>query len=277
VDNIVAAIEGINTTGGGDDPEDVLDGLQAAVRMPWREGVAKFILLMGDAPAKDPDHEGKTKDTIAEAARAVDPAHIYALALGNAGIVDSGTLDSFRGIAAVTDGEAFAVEDASKIGEAIENAVSAAIVHHPSEVGGLVVPGREWETPLLVSALVGIFILSTMCIAIAIRRRSLHPSLPETPIAWLQVHEPRLAPRNAPIFQPVASIGRDPNNDVVVADPRVSTRHAEVRIDAGTVTVVDLGSTNGTWFDDERVDRRNLHSGECFKVGDTMVYYFPAR
>ena len=44
------------------------------------------------------------------------------------------------------------------------------------------------------------------------------------------------------------SIGRDEGNDVVINDPSVSRRHAEL-IDAGSgvYQLVDSGSSNGTW------------------------------
>jgi len=51
------------------------------------------------------------------------------------------------------------------------------------------------------------------------------------------------------------TIGRNPNeNDLAVLDERVSRRHARVTLDtAGTVRVVDLASTHGTYLDGERV------------------------
>lgn len=272
IDRIVSAVQGLEVTGGGDPSEDVLDGLMAAIRMDWRDGVGKFIVLMGDASAKDPDHEGKTKETIAEAARAVDPAHVYALALNSGGIED------FREIAALTDGEAFSVEDVTKLSEAIENAVSAAIVHHAGEVGGLVVssPSTDWQTALLASTFVGIFVLGVMCVAVAIRRRSFSSPLPGPPVAWLQVHEPGVAPRNVPVTGEVARIGRDPRSEVGLSDSRVSARHAEVRIEGGRATVTDLSSTNGTWVNGERVEQRVLRSRDRIKLGDTVVIFFPS-
>ncbi len=44
------------------------------------------------------------------------------------------------------------------------------------------------------------------------------------------------------------SIGRDEGNDVIINDPSVSRRHAEL-IDAGlgVYKLVDSGSSNGTW------------------------------
>ena len=271
IDKIVGAIQGLGVTGGGDPSEDVLDGLMAAIRMDWRDGVGKFIVLMGDASAKDPDHEGKTKETIAEAARAVDPAHVYALALNRGGIED------FRKIAALTDGEAFTVEDVTKLSEAIENAVSAAIVHHSAEVGGVVAfsPAPDWQLPLLISALVGVFVLGVLCVAIAARRRMSLTPLPSAPLAWLQVYEPNMPPRNVPVLAPIVRLGRDPRNAVVLSDPTVSKTHAELTVYADQAVITDLNSTHGTNVNGQRVSRQAVMPRDRIELGGTILMFFP--
>src|SRR6266581_1843592 len=57
-------------------------------------------------------------------------------------------------------------------------------------------------------------------------------------------------------------IGRDPECDIVVADSRVSWRHAVVRADGGTWILEDTGSTNGTFVGTEKV-RRIAIDGDC--------------
>jgi cytochrome P450 / NADPH-cytochrome P450 reductase len=57
-------------------------------------------------------------------------------------------------------------------------------------------------------------------------------------------------------------IGRDPECDIVVADPRVSWQHAVLRLEAGRWVLADNGSTNGTYVRDQRVDRVEI-DGEC--------------
>ena len=68
-------------------------------------------------------------------------------------------------------------------------------------------------------------------------------------------HEPRavmlLQPR-----QDAITIGRDARNDVVLDDPRVSRRHALLRKVGEAFRIEDLGSTNGTYVNGERVDQR---------------------
>jgi hypothetical protein len=64
-------------------------------------------------------------------------------------------------------------------------------------------------------------------------------------------------------------IGRMPDNDLVVANPKVSRHHAVIVYTADGFVVRDLGSANGTYVGDVRiVDSHLLHDGDCIRVGD---------
>ena len=64
------------------------------------------------------------------------------------------------------------------------------------------------------------------------------------------------------------TVGRTETNDVVLPDPSVSGFHAIVLIDRGSVSVVDLASTNGTFVDGERVaGRRALRPRSTLRMG----------
>lgn len=63
-------------------------------------------------------------------------------------------------------------------------------------------------------------------------------------------------------------IGRHPACDVVVADPSVSRRHAQLTFRDGIWVLQDLASTNGTAVNGERVGRAALHSGDLVELGD---------
>lgn len=69
----------------------------------------------------------------------------------------------------------------------------------------------------------------------------------------------------------VTVIGRGAEADVVVDDPGVSRRHAEIHTGTGRVRVVDLGSTNGTFVDGERVGTGDLADGSRITVGRTRI------
>jgi cytochrome P450/NADPH-cytochrome P450 reductase len=57
-------------------------------------------------------------------------------------------------------------------------------------------------------------------------------------------------------------VGRDPACDIVLTDARVSWRHAVLRLEDGRWVLADIGSTNGTYAGDLRVDRIEIN-GEC--------------
>jgi NHLM bacteriocin system ABC transporter ATP-binding protein len=72
-----------------------------------------------------------------------------------------------------------------------------------------------------------------------------------------------------PVHQPLV-IGRDADCTVVLADASVSRRHARVELTADGLKVVDLGSGNGVWVGDDRIQERILAAGEQFRVGSTI-------
>jgi DNA-binding NtrC family response regulator len=56
-------------------------------------------------------------------------------------------------------------------------------------------------------------------------------------------------------------IGRSPPADVTVRDNSLSRRHASVELAGGEIWVEDLGSTNGTWVDGEKIERVKVEPG----------------
>ncbi len=70
-------------------------------------------------------------------------------------------------------------------------------------------------------------------------------------------------------------LGRAPDNDVVLADRRVSRRHARIAADdaaaAAGFFIEDLGSSNGTFVDGRRVTRAPLDRGATITLGDTQL------
>ncbi|MEH0936336.1 FHA domain-containing protein [Micromonospora psammae] len=69
-------------------------------------------------------------------------------------------------------------------------------------------------------------------------------------------------------------IGRAPAVDIAVPDPHLSRRHAAVQVSDAGVTLVDLGSTNGTWLNDRRIGVEELLSdGDVIRIGRTELRY----
>jgi FhaA, N-terminal domain/FHA domain len=71
-------------------------------------------------------------------------------------------------------------------------------------------------------------------------------------------------------------LGRSSDCDLVIDDPNVSRRHAEVRREDGRYVVADLGSTNGVELNGRRVQTAPLRHGDRLLVGKTeLVFELP--
>jgi ABC-type multidrug transport system ATPase subunit/pSer/pThr/pTyr-binding forkhead associated (FHA) protein len=78
----------------------------------------------------------------------------------------------------------------------------------------------------------------------------------------------------AGLDRPLVHVGRAPENDLVLAHPTVSQRHARLqRQSDGSLLVVDLGSTNGTFVDGERVGSRGVvaRPGQRIAIGGVQL------
>ncbi len=69
------------------------------------------------------------------------------------------------------------------------------------------------------------------------------------------------------------SIGREAGNLVQLEDNEVSRRHAEIRLVAENHVVGDLKSSNGTFVNNQRVERAELKNGDQILVGRTLLVY----
>ncbi|GGZ86954.1 FHA domain-containing protein [Streptomyces echinoruber] len=74
----------------------------------------------------------------------------------------------------------------------------------------------------------------------------------------------------------VLSVGRGLSSDIRLDDPTVSRRHAEfrrARRDGGEISVVDVGSRNGTYVNQERVDAAVLSDGDEVLIGNVRLLF----
>jgi hypothetical protein len=67
------------------------------------------------------------------------------------------------------------------------------------------------------------------------------------------------------------TIGRAPDNGLVLFDGRVSRHHARLYGRRGALLLADLDSTNGSWVNDRRVEEMALGEGDRIRVGDTTL------
>jgi DNA-binding NtrC family response regulator len=73
------------------------------------------------------------------------------------------------------------------------------------------------------------------------------------------------------------SIGTDPGNDLVLADRSVSRQHATAEILPGALRVKDLGSRNGTFYLNARIDQARVPVGGSIRVGRTVLRFSPVQ
>jgi uncharacterized Zn finger protein (UPF0148 family) len=77
------------------------------------------------------------------------------------------------------------------------------------------------------------------------------------------------------LFQEVMSIGRESNNDIIIKDSEISRNHARISRKGGVYVLEDLGSSNGTFVNQQRLTApRKLVAGDEIGVGTNVVVTF---
>jgi pSer/pThr/pTyr-binding forkhead associated (FHA) protein len=66
-------------------------------------------------------------------------------------------------------------------------------------------------------------------------------------------------------------VGRSSDLDMVLVEDMVSRRHAKIVVETEQVTIQDLGSTNGTFVNGERVKRASLNDGDRVLIGTSII------
>lgn len=156
-DAITGAIDGLDLGYGGDYEETVYSGIAAALTLDWRKGASKAIIILGDAPALDPEpHTGYTYDIILKALQEAEIAvglpsdeeatpvayAIPAAAEDSASesikpttkpvdsevkvysiVPGSGAADFFEQLSTETGGSSTNIDDASQVADAIQSSI----------------------------------------------------------------------------------------------------------------------------------------------------------
>jgi hypothetical protein len=89
------------------------------------------------------------------------------------------------------------------------------------------------------------------------------------PRATLREHRPDGSSRTIIFDGRPLTIGRAPDNGLVLRDGRASRHHARIDGRRGTLVLSDLGSTNGSFVNERRVESVALGAGDRIRIGTT--------
>jgi diguanylate cyclase (GGDEF)-like protein len=81
------------------------------------------------------------------------------------------------------------------------------------------------------------------------------------------------------LTQPEMTIGRDPTTEIAPSDQSISRRHAKIHQVDNQVTLTDLGSSNGTFVNDKKIEPGvpvTLQKEDMIKMGNFIFKYLPA-
>jgi pSer/pThr/pTyr-binding forkhead associated (FHA) protein len=90
----------------------------------------------------------------------------------------------------------------------------------------------------------------------------------QAPGAWLEIGGER-----HPLPSGGLTIGRSGDNEIQLADPVASRRHARVEPRQGTYLLIDLDSANGTFVNGQRVQQHALRDGDEIRIGSTRIMF----
>jgi hypothetical protein len=126
-----------------------------------------------------------------------------------------------------------------------------------------------------------------------LRRQAPSGLRPQAPAEGTSIHaaagvvslahlDPRLVVERAPGHTPGmeyeigegAILGRGEGAEIRLEDPFASSRHAQLTVQGGVVVIEDLGSTNGTYLNEELLGGpQPLHPGDRVRIGDSEFTY----
>jgi len=92
-------------------------------------------------------------------------------------------------------------------------------------------------------------------------------------MAKLVVQEPGKPVTELDLPPGLHQVGRSPSAHFQINHPSVSGAHCQIAVLPDGATIKDLGSTNGTWMDGQRIEEKPLLSGQHLRLGDVDVVF----
>jgi transcriptional regulator with PAS, ATPase and Fis domain len=88
---------------------------------------------------------------------------------------------------------------------------------------------------------------------------------------WLEQTAP--IARRHKLSKGVVTIGKDPQNDIVITDDYISSYHCKIVQKDGVFTLIDLGSTNGTLLNGQKVMQAQLQADNVIDLGKASLTF----
>ena len=103
-------------------------------------------------------------------------------------------------------------------------------------------------------------------------RGNIRPWLDQDKVISLVVLDGPLKGQVFPLTKPKVLLGRS-EADIVLDDSEVSRKHCAIEVHGTSAVLADLGSTNGTFVDDEKIETHQLQHMSEFRLGSTVVMF----
>ena len=92
-------------------------------------------------------------------------------------------------------------------------------------------------------------------------------------VGWVVVLNGELRGRDFRLVDGKNTLGTAADCDVVLTDPYLSSKHAVIRHENGTFTLVDLDSTNGTFLNDRRCSKEDMIDNDKVRLGRSEMKF----
>ena len=83
--------------------------------------------------------------------------------------------------------------------------------------------------------------------------------------------------KEIPMTSSLVTVGRKPDNDVVIDHPAVSGHHCKIMLQGDTYFVEDLNSTNGTLVNDKKIIKAGIHDQDLIGIAKHSIQFVEDR
>ena len=95
----------------------------------------------------------------------------------------------------------------------------------------------------------------------------------EEPVAKLIVVQSDFLEGEFPLEEEVTILGRDEEADITIDDKRISRQHCKISLVENGYVITDLGSSNGTFVNSQRITEKPLENGDQVQIGSSRFKF----